>query len=122
RMMAPSFAGSTLGYWADRAARGRQYTVEFKGTSLSLPMRMAFAKALREIDGAAAVEKKSDGPDGVMLTLTLKGKGDPMEQVYGAVSAQAAFAGKELDGKSEGELLTLCLTKCGAPDAKAKKR
>ncbi len=122
RMMAPAFAGSALGYWADRAARGRQYTVEFKGSNLTLPMRMAFAKALRDIDGVTDVEKKTDGPDGVMLTLTLKGKADPMEQVYTAVSGQAAFAGKALDGASAGEQLTLCLNKCGTPDAKTKKR
>jgi hypothetical protein len=122
RMMAPAFAGSTLGYWADRAARGRQYTVEFKGANLALPLRMAFSKALQQIDGAAAVEKKSDGPDGVMLTLTLKGKGDPMEQIYAAVTSQPAFAGKDLDGKSEGEQVTLCLNKCGAPEPKTKKR
>ncbi len=120
RMMAPSFASSTLGYWADRAARGRQYTVEFKGANLTLPMRMAFSKALRDIDGVGAIEKKSDGPEGVTLTLTLRGKGDAMEAVYGAVAGQAAFAGKELDGKAEGELLTLCLNKCGGAEPKAK--
>lgn len=122
RMMAPSFASSTLGYWADRAARGRQYTVEFKGVNLTLPMRMAFAKALQQVDGATAVEKKSDGPEGVQATVTLKGKGDPMEQIYAAVMNQPAFAGKDLDGKTEGEQVTLCLNKCGAPEAKTKKR
>lgn len=121
RLMAPSFASSTLGYWADRAARGRQYTVEFKGGNLSLPMRIAFAKALRDIDGASAVEKKADSPDGVRVTLTLKGKADAMEQVFAAVSNQASFAGRELDGDVQGELLTLCLGKCGG-DAKKKKR
>lgn len=123
RLMAPSFASSALGYWADRAARGRQYTVEFKGSNLALPVRLAFAKALRDIDGASAVEKKEDGPDGVKVTLTLKGKGDAMEQVYGAVSSQPAFSGKNLDGTVEGELVTLCLDKCGAPaKAPAKKK
>ncbi|MBA5606779.1 hypothetical protein H3H36_15585 [Duganella sp. FT3S] len=122
RMMAPSFAGSTLGYWADRAARGRQYTVEFKGANLTLPLRMAFTKALQQVDGATAVEKKSDGPEGVMATLTLKGKGDPMEQIYAAVTSQPAFSGKELDGKTEGEQVTLCLNKCGGPETKTKKR
>lgn len=127
RMMAPAFASRTLGYWADRAARGRQYTVEFKGTNLALPLRMAFSKALQQVDGASAVEKKSDGPDGVLATLTLKGKGDPMEQIYAAVTSQPAFAGKELDGKTEGEQVTLCLNRCGGPEpkpaeAKTKKR
>jgi hypothetical protein len=121
RLMAPGFASSALGYWADRSARGRQYTVEFKGSNLALPVRMAFAKALRDIDGATAVEKKEDGPDGVKVTLTLKGKGDAMEQVYGAVSSQPAFAGKNLDGSVDGEMVTLCLDKCGAP-AKAATR
>ena len=110
--LAPDFAGLTLGYWADRAARGRQYTVELKGTGLPPPMRIAFAKALRDIQGAADVEKKEDGDTGVKVTLTLKGKGDAMEEVYGAVSAQGAFSGKSLDYKVEGGQITLCLTKC----------
>ncbi|GGY13873.1 hypothetical protein GJV26_18820 [Massilia dura] len=121
-LMAPVFASGALGYWADRSARGRQYTVEFKGTNLALPMRMAFAKALRDIDGATAVEKKEDGPDGVKVTLTLKGKGDAMEQVYGAVSGQAAFAGKSLDGTVNGEMVTLCLDKCGGTAKPAAKK
>jgi hypothetical protein len=121
-LMAPGFASSALGYWADRAARGRQYTVELKGSNLALPMRMAFAKALRDIAGATAVEKKEDGPDGVKVTLTLKGGADPMEQVYGAVSSQAAFSGKSLDGTVVGELVTLCPDKCGQPARSAPKK
>src|SRR5471030_622233 len=122
RLMAPSFANRTLGYWADRAARGRQYTVELKGSNLPVPMRIAFAKAVKQMSGASAVEKKTDGDDGVMLTLTLKGQGDAADDIYGAVSEQAAFAGKVLDRKVDGEQVTLCLNKCGAPEAKTKKR
>jgi hypothetical protein len=36
-----------------------------------------------------------------------------MEQVYGAVTIQPAFASRTLDGKVEGELIVLCLDKCG---------
>lgn len=122
RMMAPSFAGSTLGYWADRAARGRQYTVELKGSGLPVPMRIAFTKAVRALNGASAVEKKTDGDDGVMLTLTLKSGGDAADDIYSAVSEQAAFAGKSLDRKIDGEQITLCLNKCGGPEPKTKKR
>jgi hypothetical protein len=120
RLMAPEFASKTLGYWADRAARGRQYSIELKGSNVSLPMRMAFIKGLREIDGAADIEQKSAGADGVRATLTLKGKGDPMERVYAGVSSQPAFAGKDLDGDVQGELVTLCLGKCGAAQNKKK--
>lgn len=126
RLMAPRFASSTLGYWADRAARGRQYTVELKGSNLALPMRIAFAKALREIEGATDVEKKDDSPNGVMVTLTLKGKADVQEVVFTAVSSQAAFVGKNLDGEVQGENVVLCLGKCAgeakAAPAKAKKK
>lgn len=111
-MIAPEFANRALGYWADRSARGRQYTVELKGAGIPLPMRLSFAKSLRDIAGATDVEKKEDSDDGVKVTLTLKGKGDAMEEVYGAVSSQPAFSGKNLDGKVEGEMITLCLNKC----------
>ncbi len=80
-------------------------------------MRLSFAKALRDIQGATDVEKKEDGDTGVKLTLTLKGKVDAMEQVYGAVSAQPAFASRTLDGKVEGEQIILCLDRCGTPAA-----
>ena len=124
-LIAPEFASRALGYWADRAARGRQYTVELKGSGLPLPMRLAFAKALRDIPGATDVEKKADGESGVKVTMTLKGKGDAMEEVYGAVSSHAAFSGKTLDGKVEGEQVVLCLNKCvadvPAPAQKKKK-
>jgi hypothetical protein len=128
-LLAPQFAGRALGYWADRAARGRQYTVELKGSSLPLPMRLAFAKSLRDIPGATDVEKKEDSDGGVKVTLTYKGKGDAMEEVYSMVSAHPAFASKVLDGKAEGELLTLCIDKCAgevapgkAPEPKSKKK
>ena len=114
-MLAPEFANRTLGYWADRAARGRQYTVEFKGTGLNFPLRMAFAKALREIPGATDVETKENSDAGVRATVTLKGKVNAMEQVFGAVSSQTAFAGRNIDGAEEGETLVLCLNSCSAP-------
>jgi hypothetical protein len=121
RMLAPVLTSRVLGYWADRAARGRQYTVSLKGANMTLPMRISFAKALRGIDGAADVEKKEDGPDGVKVTLTLKGKADAMEEVVGALSNQAAFSNKNLDAVVEGEMVTICLTKCAA-EPKSKKK
>lgn len=122
-LMAPGFASRALGYWADRSARGRQYLVEFKGSNLPLPLRMAFAKAVSGIEGGSA-ERKEDGADGVKYTLTLKGKADPFMQVYEAVMNQPAFAGKNLDGGAQGEQLTICLDKCGGAPAKgaAKKK
>jgi hypothetical protein len=114
-MLAPEFANRTLGYWADRAARGRQYTVEFKGPGLTFPLRMAFAKALREIPEATDVETKENSDVGLRATVTIKGKGSAMEQVFGAVSSQPAFAGRNLDGAEEGEKLTLCLNTCATP-------
>ncbi len=119
-MLAPEFANRTLGYWADRAARGRQYTVELKGVGLNFPLRMAFAKALREIPDVADVETKENSDAGVRATVTLKGKANPMEQVYGAVSSQSAFAGRNLDGAEEGETLVLCLNSCAAPTPTAR--
>lgn len=115
RMMAPEFAARVLAYWSDRAARGRQYTVVLKGTNVTLPMRIAFTKALAAVDGATAVETKEAGPSGVTATVTLKGSGDAMDRIYTAVSGQPAFTGKDLDGGTEGELVTLCLGKCPAP-------
>jgi hypothetical protein len=117
-IMAPEFAEGSLGYWADRAARGRQFTVELKGKEISLPMRIAFAKALRDIEGTTDIEKKEDGADGVKVTMTMKGKADAMEQVYTAVSSQGVFASKTLDGTVAGEMITLCIDKC-PPDATA---
>lgn len=114
-MLAPEFANRTLGYWADRAARGRQYTVEFKGAGLNFPLRMAFAKALREIPDATDVETKENSDAGVRATVTIKGKSSAMEQVFGAVSSQPAFAGRNLDGAEMGETLVLCLNSCAAP-------
>lgn len=122
-MIAPEFANRALGYWADRAARGRQYTVEFKGAALPLPLRLAFVKALREIPGASDVEKKEDGAQGVRATLTLKGKADAMEEIVGAVSSMPAFSGRNLDGTAEGEQITLCLESCTAQTpTKSKKK
>lgn len=123
-MLAPEFANRTLGYWADRAARGRQYTVEFKGPGLTLPLRMAFAKALQQIPGASAVETKESSEALISATLTLKGKADAMEEVYNAVSSQPAFASRALDGATQGETVVLCLNSCAAPSpapARAKK-
>ena len=114
KMVAPEFANRTLGYWADRSARGRQYSVEFKGSALPFPLRMAFVKALQEIPGATDVETKDNSDAGVRATVTLKGKVNAMEQVYGTVSSQAAFSSRTLDGTTEGETVVLCLNSCSA--------
>ena len=55
--IAPEFANRALSYWADRAARGRQYTVELKSANgLSSAMKDDFAIALGDIKGATDVE------------------------------------------------------------------
>ena len=119
-LMAPTFAGRALGYWADRAARGRQYTVELKGSGFPVMMRIGFTKALKGIQGAADVEKKEDSDSGVKVTLTLKSKEDAADTIYEAVSSQAAFSGKNLDRVVVGDMITLCIDKC-APQVVASK-
>ena len=114
-MLAPSFANRALTYWADRAARGRQYTVELRGKNLTAPLRMAFSKAVRDLKGASDVEKKEDGDTGVKLTVTVKGKVAVDEEVYAAVAAQPAFATRQPDLKVEGEVIVICPDSCGAP-------
>ncbi|MFA6970546.1 MAG: hypothetical protein WC208_04005 [Gallionella sp.] len=123
-LMAPVFAERALGYWADRSARGRQFTVELKGTGVPVSMRIGFTKALKGIEGAADVEKKEDGDGGVKVTLTLKSKEDAADAIYEAVASQAAFAGKNLDRLAVGEQITLCFNKCAgeSPTAKGKKK
>jgi hypothetical protein len=123
-LMAPVFAERAIGYWADRSARGRQFTVELKGIGLPVGMRIGFTKALKSIDGAADVEKTEDGDGGVKVTFTLKSKEDASDVIYEAVSSQAAFAGKNLDRVAVGEQITLCINKCAgeAPAIKGKKK
>ncbi len=117
-LMSPQFAGRILGYWADRSARGREFIVELKGKSLSLPMRMAFAKAIKDIKGVTSVVKENANT-GVKVVLTLKGGSDPQEVVYTAVTAQSAFSGVNLDGLVEGTSVIFCIDKC-VPDASGK--
>ena len=68
-----------------------------------------------QIPGAADVETKESTDALISATLTLKGKVDVMEQVYGAVSSQPAFAARTLDGTTQGETVVLCLNSCSAP-------
>lgn len=119
-LMAPAFAGRALGYWADRAARGRQFTVELKGFGLPVMMQIGFTKALKSIQGASDVEKKESGDSGVKVTLTLKSKEDAADTIYEAVSSQAAFSSKNLDRVVVGDTITLCIDKC-APQVVASK-
>jgi len=112
-LMAPRFAGLALGYWTDRAARGRQYTVELKGSELPVMMQIEFTKALRSIQGVSDVEKKESSDSGVKVTLTYKGKDDAADTVYEAVASEAAFAGKNLDRVVVGDDIALCIDKCG---------
>jgi hypothetical protein len=112
RLVAPLFASRVLGYWADRAARGRQYIVELRGGALTLPVRLAFTKALRDLPGATGFDKRDDSSAMVQVTLTMKGNLDITEAVIGALMANPTFSSKELDAKSEGELLTVCLGSC----------
>jgi hypothetical protein len=123
-LMAPVFAERAIGYWADRSARGRQFTVELKGVGLPVGMRIGFTKALKSIEGAADVEKTEDGDGGVKVTFTLKSKEDASDVIYEAVSSQAAFAGKNLDRVAVGEQITLCINKCAgeSPAIKGKKK
>jgi hypothetical protein len=114
--MSSKFAGRILGYWADRSARGREFIVELKGKTLTLPMRMAFAKAIKDIQGAVSVVKENSNA-GVKVTVTLKGGNDPQEIVYTAVTAQSAFAGVNLDGIVQGTEVTFCIDTCAADAA-----
>lgn len=117
-LMAPTFAGRALGYWADRAARGRQFTVELKGAELPVMMRIGFTKALKSIHGALDVEKKEESDSNIKATLTLKSMDDVADTIYEAVASQTAFAGKNLDRVVNGEMITLCLDKCVGDVAK----
>ncbi len=111
--IAPEFANRALSYWADRAARGRQYTVELKSASpLSSAMKDDFAMALSDIKGVADVEPKEETKSSAKFTLTLKGKVNAALLITSAVRAQPSFAGKTLDRNVEGELVTLCLDSC----------
>ena len=119
--IAPEFANRALTYWADRAARGRQYTVELKSSSqLSSAMKDDFAMALGDIKGAADLEPKEETKTSAKFTLTLKGKVNAALLITSAVRAQPSFAGKTLDRNVEGEQVTLCLDSCTDPVPVAK--
>jgi hypothetical protein len=114
-LLAPSFANRALGYWADRAARGRQYTVELRGTRLPAAMRMAFPTAVGRTKNADVVEEKEMTDSLAKVTVTIKGKVSAMTAVYAAVSADPAFASRTLDIKMDEEVIVLCPDSCSAP-------
>jgi hypothetical protein len=120
KVVAPDLARQALTYWSNRAARGRQYLVRLKGVNMPMPMRLAFTRALKSIEGVSDVESREGDGSSLEATITLKGKVEAMDVVYTAVSSQPAFAGKTLDGAETGEALTLCLGKCAPEPAKKK--
>jgi hypothetical protein len=108
--MSPVIASRVLSYWADRSARGRQYVVELRGKSFDLVTKMAFKKAVHAISDDA---NESDTTDtSIKYTVTLKGKVDAEEAVINALSAQSAFANKNLDDHVDQNLITVCIGKC----------
>lgn len=119
--IAPEFANRALTYWADRSARGRQYTVELRSSNpLSTDMKDDFAMALGNIKGVTDVEPKDETKLSTKFTLTLKGKVNAVLLITSAVRGQPAFTGKTLDRSVEGEQVTLCLDSCSAVVAMAK--
>jgi hypothetical protein len=108
--MSPVIANRVLSYWSDRSVRGRQYVVELRGKSFDLATKMAFKRAVHTISEDA---NESDASDtSIKYTVTLKGKVDAEEAVIDALSAQPAFANKNLDDHVDQNLIAVCLGKC----------
>jgi len=116
--MAPVFASAALNYWADRAARGFEYTVLFKSASkLTVDMKDEFAEAMGEVKGASAAVMKDETANSVKYPVTIKGKPNVGLEISRVLKSKSNFTGKPLDRIVEGQEITLCLDSCAAADA-----
>lgn len=116
--IAPVFASAVLNYWADRAARGFEYTVLFKSASkLTTDMKDEFAEAMGEVKGASAAVMKDETANSVKYTVTIKGKPNVGLEISRVLKSKSNFTGKPLDRIVEGQDITLCLDSCAAADA-----
>jgi hypothetical protein len=117
-----SFGGSTISarvqdYWKRRNTYGKEYILTLKGSSLPLMTRMAFAKAIKSVPGVVKDVQRSSSDTEYQVVVTYKGS-DPIDQAVAMnLASQSAFA--NLDSRTDGDQVTLCLASCASMASKA---
>ncbi len=97
-------------YWKRRIQYGREYVVTLSGINLPLTVKTTFTKALKEISGIENETQRSSGPRQLQLVVTYKGT-EPLDQAL-AVSLSNSKVFSNLDSRSDGNQITLCMGPC----------
>lgn len=104
-------------YWKRRSAYGREYVLNLTGKSLPLMVRAAFTRAVKGIPGVENDVQRAASDKQLQVVVTYKGT-EPIDQAVAmALASNPAFA--ELDSRTEGNLIQLCMGPCVEPTALA---
>ncbi|MBL0276416.1 MAG: hypothetical protein IPQ24_10040 [Anaeromyxobacter sp.] len=106
----PVIGAKVQDYWKRRATYGREYLVTLLGTSLPLMVKSAFTKGVKAVPGVEGDTQRAASATRLQVVVTYKGS-DPLDQaVASSLSANPAF--EQLDSRTDGNQVTLCLGPC----------
>lgn len=117
-----NFGGSVISariqdYWKRRNTYGKEYILTLKGAALPLMTRMAFANAVKSVPGVEKNVQRASSDKEYQVVVTYKGS-DPIDQAVAMnLASNAAFA--NLDSRTDGDQVTLCLASCASLEPKA---
>jgi hypothetical protein len=106
----PALGAQVQNYWKKRSMYGRELVLTLTGPFLSLPVRARFAQAVAALPGVESSVQRSSAGTEIELTVSYKGA-DPIDQALASSLANdPVFA--NLDSRTEGQRVNLCLGPC----------
>ena len=100
-------------YWKRRSTYGREYVLNLTGKSLPLMVRAAFTRAVKGIPGVENDVQRAATDKQLQMVVTYKGT-EPIDQAVAmALASNPAFA--DLDSRTQGNQVQLCMGPCGEP-------
>lgn len=110
-------AASIQDYWKRRNTYGKEYILTLKGVSLPLMTRTAFSKAVKSVPGVEKDVQRYSSDKEIQVVVTYKGS-DPIDQAVAMnLASNSAFA--NLDSRTDGDQVTLCMASCASLEPKA---
>jgi len=118
-IMGPIIGARVQEYWKRRDTYGREIVLALRGATLPLRTKAAFVKAVKATPGVERDQQRTSASNLLELVVSYKGA-DPLDQAL-ALQLGEDRAFDQLDSRTDGNQITLCLGPCDKVLGKGKK-